>query len=110
MPMQGAAILGHELVHAAVAVAAGHRKEFRRIARGIGLIGHMTATTAGPEFEKALRPILEKQGSCPTADFGRLFAVSSHSSRRKRQHSSQVTVQNTVKRTYRKHHVCWCCN
>ena len=39
MPMQVAAILGHELVHAAVGVAAGHRKEFRRVARGIGLVG-----------------------------------------------------------------------
>jgi hypothetical protein len=29
MSMQIAAILGHELVHAAVGVAAGHRKEFR---------------------------------------------------------------------------------
>jgi len=37
MPMQVAAILGHELVHAAIGVAAGHRKEFRRVARGIGL-------------------------------------------------------------------------
>jgi hypothetical protein len=34
MPMQVAAVLGHELVHAAVGVAAGHGKEFRRVARG----------------------------------------------------------------------------
>src|ERR1700745_699375 len=37
LPMQVAAILGHELVHAAVGVTAGHRKEFRRGARGIGV-------------------------------------------------------------------------
>jgi hypothetical protein len=35
MPMQIAEILGHELVHAAVGVAAGHGKEFRRVAKGI---------------------------------------------------------------------------
>jgi hypothetical protein len=53
--MQVAAILGHELVHDAVGVAARHGKEFRRVARGIGLVGQMAATTAGPEFEEALR-------------------------------------------------------
>src|SRR5262252_9863482 len=56
LPMQVAAILGHELVHAAVGVAVGHRKEFRRVARGIGLAGPMTATGAGPEFERAVAP------------------------------------------------------
>src|SRR6266550_8703200 len=65
MPMQIAAILGHELVHAAVGVAAGHGKEFRRVARGIGLIGQMATTTPGPEFEEALRPILEEAGALP---------------------------------------------
>jgi hypothetical protein len=65
MPMQVAAILGHELIHAAVGVAAGHHKEFRRVARGIGLVGQMAATTAGPEFEQALRPILETAGPLP---------------------------------------------
>jgi hypothetical protein len=47
LPMQVASILGHELVHAAVGVPAGHRKEFRRVARGIGLTGQMSATTPG---------------------------------------------------------------
>src|SRR5919108_4770603 len=41
MPMQIAAVLGHELVHAALGVAAGHGKEFRRPAKGIGLVGPM---------------------------------------------------------------------
>src|SRR5260370_19202966 len=59
LPMQVAAILFHELVHAAVGVAARHGKEFRRVARGIDLVGQMAATTAGPEFEEALLPILD---------------------------------------------------
>ena len=47
MPMQAAAILGHELVHVAVGVTVGRWKEFHRVARGIGLVGQVTATTAG---------------------------------------------------------------
>ena len=90
MPMQVAAILGHELVHAAVGVATGHRKEFRRVARGIGLTGQMAATTAGPEFEKALRPILEEAGALPHGRLQSTNGASSHSSRRKRPHSSRV--------------------
>src|SRR5439155_26054932 len=82
MPMQVAAILGHELVHAAVGVAAGHRKEFRRVARGIGLTGQMAATTAGPEFEKALRPILEEAGPLPHGRLQSTNGASSHSSHR----------------------------
>jgi hypothetical protein len=89
MPMQVAAILGHELVHAAVGVAAGHGKEFRRVARGIGLIGPMAATTAGPEFEQALRPILEAAGPLPHGRLRLAAGVSSHS-RRKRQYSRPV--------------------
>lgn len=90
MPMQIAAILGHELVHAAVGVVAGHRKEFRRVARGIGLVGPMTATSAGPEFEKAVRPILEEAGSLPHGRLQLMLGASSHSSRRKKQYSRQV--------------------
>jgi len=90
MPMQVAAILGHELVHAAVGVAAGHRKEFRRVARGIGLTGQMAATTAGPEFEKALRPILEEAGPLPHGRLQSTNGASSHSSHRKTQNSSRV--------------------
>src|SRR5216683_3403628 len=70
LPMQVAATLGHELVHAAVGVAARHGKEFRQVARGIGLVGQMAATTAGPEFEKGLRPVLQAAGPLP---HGRLY-------------------------------------
>src|ERR1700746_2468208 len=41
LPTQVATILGHELVHVAVGVAAGHGKAFRRVARGVGLVGKM---------------------------------------------------------------------
>jgi hypothetical protein len=90
MPMQVAAILAHELVHAAIGVTAGHRKEFRRVARGIGLVGQMAATTAGPEFEEALWPVLKEAGPLPHGRLSSTSGASSHSSRRKRQHPSRV--------------------
>jgi SprT-like family len=90
MPMQVAAVLGHELVHAAVGVAAHHGQEFRRVARGIGLVGQMAATTAGPEFEQALRPILAAAGPLPHGSLRLAAGASSHSSRRKKPYSRQI--------------------
>jgi hypothetical protein len=90
MPMRVAAILGHELVHAAVGVAARHGKAFRRVAKGIGLTGQMAATTAGPEFEKAMRPILEGAGPLPHGRLQLAVGASSHSSRRRKEHSGQI--------------------
>lgn len=65
MPLQVAAILAHELVHAAVGIPAGHGKDFRRVAVGIGLTGKMTATVPGPVFETAIKPILKLVGPLP---------------------------------------------
>jgi hypothetical protein len=45
-------------------------KSSGKLPGGIGLIGQMAATTAGPEFEQALRPILEAAGPLPQADSG----------------------------------------
>lgn len=67
MPLEIAAILGHELVHAAVGIPAGHGKDFRRVAKGIGLIGPMRSTTAGPEFRALIQPILDAAGPLPHA-------------------------------------------
>ncbi|MBV8054496.1 MAG: SprT-like domain-containing protein [Deltaproteobacteria bacterium] len=89
MPMKVAAILGHELIHAAVGMAAGHGKEFRRVARGLGLIGQMAATKAGPEFEQTMRPILEAAGPLPHGRL-RLAAGASSHRRRKRQYSGPI--------------------
>jgi len=67
MPAQIAAILAHELVHAAVGIAAGHGKSFKRIALGLGLVGPMRATTPGDTFLAAVAPILAAAGSLPHA-------------------------------------------
>ena len=53
MPTQIAAILAHELVHAAVGIPAGHGKAFKRVALGLGLVGPMRATTPA---RRSLRP------------------------------------------------------
>src|SRR3546814_13928827 len=67
MPAQIAAILAHELVHAAVGIPAGHGKAFKRAALGLGLVGPMRATTPGEAFLAALAPILESVGPLPHA-------------------------------------------
>jgi hypothetical protein len=90
LPMQVAAILGHELVHAAVGIAAGHGGEFRRVAKGIGLAGPMAATTAGPGFEKAMQPILQAAGPLPHGRLRLAGGARSHSARRNPQHPRRV--------------------
>src|SRR3546814_1777644 len=67
MPAQIAAILAHELVHAAVGIPAGHGKAFKRAALGLGLVGPMRATTPGEAFLAAIAPILESVGPLPHA-------------------------------------------
>lgn len=43
-------VLVHEAVHAADDCASGHKAAFKRAALGIGLVGKMTATTAGEQL------------------------------------------------------------
>ena len=65
MPAQIAAILAHELVHAAVGIAAGHGRAFKRVSVGLGLVGPMRATTPGDAFLSAIAPILAAVGPLP---------------------------------------------
>lgn len=67
MAAQIAAILAHELVHAAVGIAAGHGKAFKRVAVGLGLVGPMRATIPGDAFLAAIAPILAATGPLPHA-------------------------------------------
>ena len=57
-----AAIVLHELIHAALGAGFGHGKEFKKIALALGLEGRMTATTAGPRAAATLRAALEVVG------------------------------------------------
>lgn len=71
-PLDVAAIVAHELVHAVVGVAAGHGPRFRKAARAIGLEGPMRATVAGSAFKQRVSELLDKLGPFPHAalDFG----------------------------------------
>jgi hypothetical protein len=64
-PLQIAATLAHELVHAAVGLAHGHDKVFGKLAREIGLEGKLTATYAGEAFKRLIAPLLKKAGTLP---------------------------------------------
>jgi hypothetical protein len=60
-------VLTHELVHAAVGLAARHGPKFKRCATALGLVGKMTATTAGPGWHAWADPILAQLGPLPGA-------------------------------------------
>lgn len=66
-PMEVAAILAHELIHAAVGLECGHKRPFAKVAKAIGLEGKMTATVAGEAFKRDAAPILAKVGPLPHA-------------------------------------------
>lgn len=73
--MEVAAILAHELVHAAVGLECGHRGAFRRVALQIGLEGKMASTIAGETFKQRVLPLLADAGPLPHAALG--FGASS---------------------------------
>lgn len=66
-PEKLAGILAHELAHASVGVAHGHRRPFVRLVRAIGLDGKPTATHPGPKFKEDLREDLLALGPFPGA-------------------------------------------
>lgn len=66
-PLEVAAILAHELVHAAVGIKEGHGGRFRAAALRIGLEGKMTATRPGDAFKTTVAPILAAVGPFPHA-------------------------------------------
>lgn len=57
--------LVHELVHAAVGCAAGHKGDFQKVAKAVGLVKPWTATTAGPELLGYLDDVAEYLGTYP---------------------------------------------
>jgi len=62
-----AAVLAHELIHAAIGVEKKHGAEFKRVAHKIGLEGKMWATTPGPAFINDIQPLLLAVGPYPHA-------------------------------------------
>lgn len=70
-PCAGEGVLStllHEMIHAHVGVAAGHKGPFRKAALACGLEGKMTATHASADLiEETLRPIADACGPYPHA-------------------------------------------
>lgn len=59
--------LAHEICHAVAGQAAGHGKDFRRVALGIGLEGKMTECGFSDEKNAELQPIVDALGPFPHA-------------------------------------------
>ena len=66
-PVDVIAVLAHELIHVEAGIACGHRGRFASIARGIGLVGAMTATIPGDELRGKLQRIVADLGVYPHA-------------------------------------------
>jgi hypothetical protein len=66
-PLEAAAILAHELVHATVGLKHAHRGPFKRCATAIGLDGPMTATVAGAAFREWFGAVAADLGPYPHA-------------------------------------------
>lgn len=60
-------ILTHELCHTATP-GDGHGKQFKACATGMGLVGKMRSTTAGPKWFEWAAPILDDLGELPGAN------------------------------------------
>jgi len=65
-------VLVHELIHAVVGNEHGHKGPFRKLAKGIGLEGKMTATVAGNELADKLLHLIAPLGPYPHAQLSRL--------------------------------------
>lgn len=59
--------LAHEVCHAVAGQKAGHGKDFRRVAEGIGLEGKMTECGFADEKNEELKPIVDALGPFPHA-------------------------------------------
>lgn len=60
-------VLVHELVHAVDDNKSGHKGEFTKLAKALGLTGKMTATVAGPELAEHLNGLANTLGAYPHA-------------------------------------------
>lgn len=68
-PVEVAAVLVHELVHAAVTTP-GHREPFRSLALKMGLQGPMRSTTASSALRERLNVLSRRLGPYPHATLG----------------------------------------
>ncbi len=65
--MHVAAILAHELSHAAAGFKHGHKGDFAKLMAALGMKRPFTQSISGPEFEKWVQPFLDALGKLPHA-------------------------------------------
>lgn len=65
--MEIAAILCHELIHAAVGLQEGHKGKFAEMMGKLGLLRPYTQSVAGPQFIEWVQPALDQLGPIPHA-------------------------------------------
>lgn len=58
-PMEIAATLAHELIHALLPKGTKHKSPFGKVAKALGLDGKPTSTFAGPAFVARFGPVLQ---------------------------------------------------
>lgn len=58
-------VIAHEMAHATVGIAAGHKRPFAKCALAIGLQGKMTATTESADFIVWAKDVIKKLGDYP---------------------------------------------
>jgi len=66
-PVQIMGVLVHELAHAYLPAGTGHKGDFVKVAKAVGLEGKMTATTESEAFKADAEQILERLGPYPHA-------------------------------------------
>ena len=66
-PVEVINVLAHELGHVRAGIQCGHRGEFARICRAIGLVGPMTATTPSEALRVKFQSIADQLGTYPHA-------------------------------------------
>ncbi|WP_441227971.1 hypothetical protein AB7813_08170 [Tardiphaga sp. 20_F10_N6_6] len=62
-----AAILNHELIHAAVGLKEGHKGEFAAMMKATGMVRPFTSSVPGDEFKAWVQPFIDELGEIPHA-------------------------------------------
>lgn len=65
--MKVAAVLAHELGHAAAGFKHGHKGDFAKLMADLGLVRPFTSSVPGPKFEEWVKPFLAELGKLPHA-------------------------------------------
>lgn len=65
--MEVAAVLAHELTHAAAGFKHGHKGDFAKCMQALGMMRPMTASVPGDQFKAWVNPFLAQLGNIPHA-------------------------------------------